>query len=682
MRQKGILITTAIAVCAIVFCVVMLVCAQQPHFAPNCTDFTVDGKTIAAIRFNEIDGLSQIQYANFVPDEFVVPVAPSAENLPRGELVELEKFMPNSAKGTYQFVVAHVNPNDDGVKENYTNGLDKFRSYDGNFHVQLFVPNVFDSAVIYVNTEIVATLGSISNYDFSEYNENYSPSVDEKHVAKTEGVYIDIEFDGGDIEKIPTGVESGKLITIHYESAQNRLGGMRGAPLIGSAEEVQSYQEGINNFYKITLVLASLELGVFTMLCILKKSVNFLPHLGVALAGMLILISRLCLNGGTAAPFLWSAIGMASTGLMALAACVSLRIKIRKFPLWTVVAGLAGVNTLLNFVMAYMPSSTFGAWHIYRVITGIVLSALLLVQSYIYVWQNPNNIYSTVTPTIAGIFTAVLPFTSTYEMLYPTSPALYLFTIMIISIFALSVWHFFNIERTNNYLTENLSGEVLRRTENLKNIVDERDRLLRYLSHDMKKPIASIKRFACELLATETNENKKASLKVIYDKVYSVDKSLLELQKYSKLNYSPEQPQKYDVYDLLKETYNELYPDCKASDIILHRDSLHVLAYYRKITLGTVLKNLIFNSIEHANCQNVYLSAEKTNDQCVITVADDGVGVEDADKMFEAYASTGDEENLGLGLYICRELVRDMGGELTYTREKDQTVFSIALPLA
>lgn len=310
----------------------------------------------------------------------------------------------------------------------------------------------------------------------------------------------------------------------------------------------------------------------------------------------------------------------------------------------------------------------------------MVLGALIFAQAVIYSWQKDRP-YATVTPVLAAVFTAVLPFLDLYEMLYPTSPALYLFAGTLLSTFTLSVWHFVMMERTNKQLTTNLSNEVQRRTENLKKIVDERDRLLRYVSHDMKKPIASIKRFSGELLATETDVKKKQQLQVICNKIDGVEENLVELQKYARLNFSQEQPQPCDVYDVINKVFTELSPDCIANDIILHSNAQHVRAYLRFFTLEHVFKNLIFNAIEHANCRNVYLSAYRSNNRCVATVSDDGTGIEDVSTMFEAYATAGNEENLGLGLYICRELMRDMGGELTYSREDDKTVFTLTLPL-
>lgn len=47
---------------------------------------------------------------------------------------------------------------------------------------------------------------------------------------------------------------------------------------------------------------------------------------------------------------------------------------------------------------------------------------------------------------------------------------------------------FLRLEKRNRYLTENLQSEVAIQTRELKAVIEERDDLLRYVSHDMKSP--------------------------------------------------------------------------------------------------------------------------------------------------------------------------------------------------
>ncbi len=64
-------------------------------------------------------------------------------------------------------------------------------------------------------------------------------------------------------------------------------------------------------------------------------------------------------------------------------------------------------------------------------------------------------------------------------------------------------------------------------------------------------------------------------------------------------------------------------------------------------------------------------------------VIDDGKGIDEALDIFQPYfTEEKDGDNLGLGLYICKQLLSSMGGNLTYNRKNEKTIFTITLALA
>jgi signal transduction histidine kinase len=67
-------------------------------------------------------------------------------------------------------------------------------------------------------------------------------------------------------------------------------------------------------------------------------------------------------------------------------------------------------------------------------------------------------------------------------------------------------------------------------------------------------------------------------------------------------------------------------------------------------------------------------------------VEDNGQGVdsEEQDRIFEPYRRAHDAPgvtaSMGLGLSISRQLARLMGGDLTYHREPELSVFTLTMP--
>ncbi|WP_111656735.1 sensor histidine kinase [Isoalcanivorax indicus] len=105
--------------------------------------------------------------------------------------------------------------------------------------------------------------------------------------------------------------------------------------------------------------------------------------------------------------------------------------------------------------------------------------------------------------------------------------------------------------------------------------------------------------------------------------------------------------------------------------------------------VGVVVANLVDNALKYAPADTpVALSLSREGDHAVITVRDQGPGVPPADveKVFEKYYRAANEQTTagsGLGLYVCREIVRHHGGDIALLPAQDGcgTVARLRLPL-
>ena len=83
---------------------------------------------------------------------------------------------------------------------------------------------------------------------------------------------------------------------------------------------------------------------------------------------------------------------------------------------------------------------------------------------------------------------------------------------------------------------------------------------------------------------------------------------------------------------------------------------------------------------------HVTVHARQDGSNAVVEVRDDGEGIPAAltSRIFEPYetahGATSVTGSVGLGLTVSRELARLMGGDLTYRRIDDHTVFRLVLP--
>ena len=101
--------------------------------------------------------------------------------------------------------------------------------------------------------------------------------------------------------------------------------------------------------------------------------------------------------------------------------------------------------------------------------------------------------------------------------------------------------------------------------------------------------------------------------------------------------------------------------------------------------LKSAMTHLVDNAVKFTDTGYVELRCEKRGDKMLFFVTDTGVGIKEADKerIFETFAKIDDfKVGIGLGLPICRRLIRSLGGEV----ELDTTYsggcrFVISLPL-
>jgi signal transduction histidine kinase len=111
--------------------------------------------------------------------------------------------------------------------------------------------------------------------------------------------------------------------------------------------------------------------------------------------------------------------------------------------------------------------------------------------------------------------------------------------------------------------------------------------------------------------------------------------------------------------DVLERTSNALAIDAPAP----------VGALCDAARIEQVIANLLVNASRHAPGARVSLRVAREDDRAVAVVEDDGPGIlpEARERVFEAYEKgdrAGQEQGLGLGLYIVRQIVEAHGGTI------------------
>lgn len=285
---------------------------------------------------------------------------------------------------------------------------------------------------------------------------------------------------------------------------------------------------------------------------------------------------------------------------------------------------------------------------------------------------------------ITGVLTVTALFANQSIPSILLSPTFWLCLGMLSITLVLGLREFISAEIRNRYLTTNLEQEVERQTQSLQNILAERDKILLYVSHDMKKTVVGMNGSLSDLRQNLSSPELVSKVDYLLQKNAELKKDFADLSKYGKQNYVAEQSQILNLSHIVQSVTDDLRPDCEANGIILTvtlPETLNV--YAKKVALESVILNLVLNAIEHSFCSHLSITAIKRKGFCQLNIIDDGRGITTDKNVFAPFVSGNpSENNSGLGLFLAKTAVESMHGKLTYERKNNFTIFSATLPLA
>lgn len=215
---------------------------------------------------------------------------------------------------------------------------------------------------------------------------------------------------------------------------------------------------------------------------------------------------------------------------------------------------------------------------------------------------------------------------------------------------------------------EDQNVELLKRNEEL-------DRFVYSTSHDLRSPLLSIMGLIQLLKDTRISDEERIQIFVrLESAVKQSDETISDILDYSKNRRVEVSYEKLEVLKILEEILiSHGYSLEDNDDFEIHIDKGEFVSDYFRIK--TILSNLVSNAIKYQR-KETPLKANITfrleNGTAVLEVADNGEGIENDKiesifKMF--YRLSTSASGSGLGLYITKETVDKLGGEIKVKSE-------------
>ena len=229
--------------------------------------------------------------------------------------------------------------------------------------------------------------------------------------------------------------------------------------------------------------------------------------------------------------------------------------------------------------------------------------------------------------------------------------------------------------------------------EDQKEAVRKKDEFISIASHELKTPLTTIKAYV-QLLdrSIDGEDPTKTYVGRALAQVGKLDKLIVDLLDLSRIESGKlkfnKKPFNFgtmlsDAVEMIRQTY----PDYR---VILSQDADMPLIYGDEMRIEQVIINYLNNAVKYSpDNKEVHIEATiRPGNRLFVRVRDSGIGIPKEyqsgifDKFYRVEGSAHRFQGLGVGLYICAEILRRHGGEFGVESEPGAgSVFHFSIPV-
>jgi signal transduction histidine kinase len=226
--------------------------------------------------------------------------------------------------------------------------------------------------------------------------------------------------------------------------------------------------------------------------------------------------------------------------------------------------------------------------------------------------------------------------------------------------------------------------------DSIKMITEQNKRLLNFsyiVSHNLRSHTSNIQGIVALIENSMGEEEKTEMIGLLKTVSASLDETMMNLNKVVNIQTSIDViTEPLNLRNYIERTLDVLGDQIRMKDAeISNNVPVDTMVNYNPAYLESVLLNFIFNAIKYSHPGRkplVELKSYRKNDQVVLEVSDNGIGIDldrFGEELFGMYKTfTGNPDSKGLGLFISKNQIDAMNGTVTVQSVPGKgTTFSI-----
>jgi len=234
---------------------------------------------------------------------------------------------------------------------------------------------------------------------------------------------------------------------------------------------------------------------------------------------------------------------------------------------------------------------------------------------------------------------------------------------------------------------------VFRDISRQKTMERARAEIVANVSHELRTPLSLIKGYATTLLSPAVSLDEAETRRFLSNVSFAADRlgrMIDDLLCASRLETDQLrlQPESFDLSLKVQQIVAWFQPHAQGCKLVADFPPGKLQVWAEPARVEQILVNLLTNAVKYSPPgSTITVQGRLVGDppSALVHVSDEGIGIakEHLSRIFDRYYLTEtSEKGVGLGLYICKGLVKAMGGEIWVVSEVNKgSTFSFTLPV-